>query len=162
MSARQVRKTAQALLKDPTVGLAQAIASLAISEGVSELQTEFNYVRAKLSGKMQPSGAPNIVVRANQWRPDQKLRSPQRDALVSLEVMAEFFNSNPEALEDQMEITVIAVAQVLDGLREYSEANGGTVLDVLDPMTADVGVIGGPITTDGFSLKCTVQERSTL
>lgn len=160
MSARQVRETAQALLKDPIVGLAQAIASLAISEGVAELQTEFNYVRASLSGKMLPSGAPNIAVRARQWQPDQKLRSPQRDSTVTLEVMAEFFNSNPEALEDQMEITAIAVAQVLDGFREYSDANGGTVLDVLDPITFNIGQFGGPVTSDGFVCSATVIERS--
>lgn len=161
MSARQVRKLAQALLKDPVQGLSQAVAALALAEGVSGLSTDFNFVRASLSGKMLPSGQPNIAVRARGWRPDQKLRSPQRDSLVTLEVMAEFTGADPAQIEDQLEITAIAVAQVLDSLRSYSDAHNGTVLDVQDPISFDIGQFGGPTTTDGFVCQATVMERST-
>lgn len=159
MSARQVRKTVQALLKDPAQGLSQAVAALALAEGASDIRTDFNYVPAALTGKMLPSGAPNIVVRGRQWRPDQKLRGPQRDAIVIVEIDAEFTGADPEQLEDQIEITAIAIAQVLDSLVDYSIASNGTVVDVQDPLSFTIGQFGGPITTDGFRMQATIQER---
>jgi hypothetical protein len=160
MSARQVRLTTQALLKDPAQGLSQAVAALAAAEGATGLSYDFNFVRASLSGKMLPSGKPNIAVRARGWRPDQKLRSPQRDSTVTLEIMAEFTGADPAQIEDQVEITAIAVAQVLDSLRAYSDAHGGTVLDVQDPISFDIGQFGGPTTTDGFVCSANILERS--
>jgi len=160
MSARAVRKTALALLKDPVQGLSQAVAALAAAEGVADIRTDFNYLRAALTGKMQPSSAGNIVVRGREWKPDQKLRGPQRDALVILEIDAEFAGAAPEQLEDQIEITAIAVAQVLDSLVDYSIASNGTVVDVQDPLSFVVGQFSGNPTTDGFRMSATVQERS--
>lgn len=162
MSARQVRKTVQALLKDPAQGLAQAVAALALAEGTSDIRTDFNFVRASLTGKMLPSTAGNVVVRGRDWKPNQKLRGPQRDAFVIIEIDAEFTGADPEQLEDQIELTAIAVAQVLDSLVDYSVASNGTVVDVQDPLSFTIGQFGGPVTSDGFRLSATVQERSTI
>jgi len=85
MSARQVRKTTLALLQDGALGLKPAVIALATAEGLTNIVSDFNYVPAALTGKMLPSGAPNIVVRGRQWNPNQKLRGPQRDAMVTLE-----------------------------------------------------------------------------
>lgn len=159
MSARQVRKTVQALLKDPVQGLAVAVAALALADGAPDIRTDFNFVRAALTGKMLPSGAPNIVVRGRQWKPDQRLRGPQRDAIVIVEIDAEFTGADPEQLEDQIEITSIAVAQVLDSLVDYSIASNGTVVDVQDPLSFTIGQFSGIPTTDGFRMSAVIQER---
>jgi hypothetical protein len=161
MSARQVRKTVRALLKDATVGLSPAVVDLANTEGVSSISSDFNYLRGQLTGKMLPTGQPNITVDARNWRPEQKVVKQQRDSRVLVEIRGEFSSADPDQLEDQRDLTVIALVKCLDGLREYSDANGGTILDVEDPYNIDIGLFGGPITTEGFICNFTVLERST-
>jgi hypothetical protein len=161
VSARQVRKTVRALLEDPTLGLSQSVATLAASEGAEGIMTNFNFVRGKLSGKMLPSGHPNIAVDARKWQPEQKVVKSWRDSRVIAEIRAEFTNADPEQLEDQRDLTVIALVKCLDGLREYSDANGGTIMDVQDPYNIDIGEFGGPITTEGFICAVTLLERSS-
>lgn len=162
MSARQVRKTVRALLEDPTVGLSQAVAALALAEGVDDIKTDFNFVRGSISGKMLPSGQPNISVDARNWRPEQKVVKPQRNARVVLDIRAEFTSADQQQLEDQRDLTAIAIVKVLDGLREYSDANGGTVVDVDDPYNIDIGTFSGPITSEGILVSATILERSTI
>jgi hypothetical protein len=163
MSARQVRKTVRALLKDAVLGLKPTITDLAIADPVdSPIATDFNYVRGQLTGKMLPTGQPNITVDARNWRPEQKVVKPQRDSRVLVEIRGEFSSADPDQLEDQRDLTVIALVKCLDGLREYSDANGGTILDVEDPYNIDIGLFGGPITTEGFICNFTVLERSIV
>lgn len=160
MSARQVRKTVRALLEDPELGLKPALESLAASEGV-DVVSDFNFVRGALSGKMLPSGAPNISVDARTWRPEQKVVKPNRDSRVTVDIRAEFVSADPQQLEDQRDLTAIAVVKCLDGLREYSDANGGTILDVEDPYSVSIGEFGGPVVTEGFVCSFTLLERSS-
>ena len=161
MSARQVRKTVEDLLKDDTVGLAAAVEDLASAEGLSGIQSDFNFVRGMLSGKMLPTGQPNIAVVVRRWTPEQKLTRPVRDARVVVQIMGEFAAADQAHLEDQRDLTVIAVVKALDGLREFSDANGGTVMDVDDPFDIVIGEFGGPVTTEGFTCSATILERST-
>jgi hypothetical protein len=162
VSARQVRKTVRALLEDPMVGLKPTIIALANTEVLSDIVSDFNFVRGALSGKMLPSALPNVAVNARTWNPEQKVVKPQRDSRVIVDVSIEFFGADQEQLEDQADLTVIAVVKVLDGLREYSDANGGTIVDVEDPYRISIGQFGGPITTEGFLLSATIIERSTV
>jgi hypothetical protein len=161
VSARQVRQTVRALLEDSALGLKPSVIDLATSEGVSGVSSDFHYVRGHLTGKMQPTGQPNISVDARTWRPEQKVVKPQRDSRVVVQIQGEFSSADPDQLEDQRDLTVIALVKCLDGLREYSDAHAGTVLDVEDPYNIDIGVFGGPITTEGVSCNFTVLERST-
>lgn len=160
MSARQVRKTVRALLEDPIVGLSSAVAALALAENTPDIKSDFHFVRGKLSGKMLPTGQPNISVDARNWRPEQKVAKPHRNARVILEVRGEFASANAEQLEDQRDITVIALVKCLDGLREYSDANGKVIVDVEDPYNIDIGEFGAPV-LEGFLLAATILERST-
>jgi hypothetical protein len=162
VSARQVRKTVRALLEDPIIGLSQAVAALALEEGVPDMKTDFNFVRGAISGKMLPSGQPNISVDARNWRPEQKVVKPNRDARVVVDIRAEFTAADPQQLEDQRDLTAIALVKVLDGLREYSDANGGTVVDVDDPYNIDIGTFSGPITSEGILVSATILERSSI
>lgn len=160
MSARQARKTVRALLEDPAAGLSQAVASLAASEGVEDIKTNFNFLRGKLSGRMLPTGQPNVTVDARTWRPEQKVVKPQRDSRIVIEVRAEFAAADPQQLEDQRDLTAIGLVKCLDGLREYSDTHGGTIVDVEDPYNISIGEFGGPV-MEGFLCAFTVLERST-
>jgi hypothetical protein len=161
VSARQVRKTVRALLQDVTVGLKPNVVALAAAEGLTNILSDFNYVRGAISGKMLPSGQPNISVDARNWRPEQKVAKPNRDAIVVVDIRAEFTAADQQQLEDQRDLTAIAVVKVLDGLREYSDAHGGTVVDVIDPFSFDIGDFAGPVTTQGFVCSATILERSS-
>lgn len=161
MSARQVRKTVRALLEDPTVGLSQAVAGLVLAEGAENIKTDFNWVRGALSGKMLPSGKPNISVDARTWRPEQKVAKSWRDSSVVVDIRAEFVSADSQQLEDQRDLTAIALVQCLDGLREYSDTHDGTIVDVIDPYSFSIGEFGGPVTTEGFVCSATIIERST-
>jgi hypothetical protein len=162
LSARQVRKTVRALLEDPTAGLSQAVTALAVSEGLTDIVSDFNFVRGAISGKMLPSGIPNVSVDARNWRPEQKVVKPKRDSRVIVEIRAEFINADAQQLEDQRDLTAIAVVKCLDGLREYSDTHGGTVVDVEDPFNISIGEFGGPVTTEGFVCSATILERSSI
>lgn len=162
MSARQVRKTVRALLEDAMLGLTPAIEDLAAAEGLTNIASEFNYVRGSLTGRILPTGQPNIAVDARNWQPEQKVVKPQRTSIVVVDIRGEFASGDPEQLEDQRDLTVIALVKVLDGLREYSDNNNGTVVDVQDPYRISIGEFGGPITTEGFLLSATIIERSTI
>jgi hypothetical protein len=161
MSARQVRKTVRALLADPVLGLKPAVDALAAAESLTNIVSDFNYVRGALSGKMLPSGAPNISVDARTWRPEQKVVKPQRNSRVIVDIRAEFTSADQQQLEDQRDLTAIAVVKVLDGLREYSDTHAGTIVDVEDPYNIQIGEFGGPVTTEGFVCSATILERST-
>src|SRR4051812_46946382 len=106
MSARQVRKTVRALLKDAALGLKTATIDLANTEGTNGISSDYNYVRGHLTGKMSPASQPNISVDARNWRPEQKVVKPQRDSRVVVEIRGEFFGADPEQLEDQRDLTV--------------------------------------------------------
>lgn len=160
MSFRQVRQTVLDLLQDPVLGLKPTIEALADAEDLT-VRSDFNYVRGSLTGKIQTTGKPNIGVRSPRWSPEQKVSKPQRDASVVIEVMGEFSSADQVKLEEQRDLTVIAVVQVLERLRDYSDDNNGTILDVLDPYSINIGQFGGPVTTEGFICATTILERSS-
>jgi hypothetical protein len=81
VSARQVRKTVRALLEDPTAGLSQATSLLSLSpEGLTDIVSDFNFVRGAISGKMLPSALPERVGRCSQLATRAE-RSSSRSAI---------------------------------------------------------------------------------
>jgi hypothetical protein len=159
MSQHQVLALLDDCLKDASVGLAARVAALApTSLKPTLIRTEFNFVPWKLSGVMQRTNVPNAMTRPGQWHAKLK-QAGGRDALSVVQFGVEWFDADAITLQENVTITATALAQVLDGLRDYSDAHGGTVIDVLDPIDFQFGEFTGP-TSSGFLATITIEERS--
>jgi hypothetical protein len=163
MSEHQVLATIDALLKDAGVGLKAKVDALVILLGpATTIRSDFNFVKWALRGRANPSQAPNVMLAPRRWTPDQKLpNKPQRDAWCEIEIGLETFGTDPAQIQDEVTIWATALAQCIDGLRAFSDANGGTVVDVDDPLSFQFGEFTGPASS-GFLARVTVLERSSL
>jgi hypothetical protein len=161
MSISQVIATVTACLEDPLVGLSARVAALADTEAEDpqRIRTEFASRKWKLAGVMQPSGQPNVMVRPGRWSARLK-QANHRDGVVLVEIGAEWFDANVDVLQENITIAAAALAQVLDGLRAYSDAHSGTVIDVLDPIEYVFGEFTGPASS-GFTATTLIEERSS-
>lgn len=173
MSASQVLTTVVAALTDEATGLAAKAEALK-ADGTLEaelptlnrIRTDYRIVPHSLSDRMQPTGQPAVAVSVRRYMADQRLATaPTRDALAEMQVAVEYVEADQQVIEDSASLAATALLQVLDGLREYSDANGGTVLD-LDTqgvgMQVDTqfGQFDGPVQSFGFVARFTVMERS--
>lgn len=168
MSASQVLQTVKDAIADEVSGLAVKAEALKALDApaLSRVRTDYNVVPHSLSDRMQPTGQPNVAVSVRRYMADQQLsNAPTRDALAELQVAVEYVEADQQVIEDSASLTATALLQVLDGLREYSDANGGTVLDLSTQgagMQVDVqfGRFDGPVQSFGFVARFTVMERS--
>lgn len=162
MSAREVIATLRACLADDVVGLSAAVTTLAGGADKPErVRTDFNFVKWKLSGAAtpQPTTAPNVMLRPKSWSADLK-RAQLRDGIARVEVGIEWFDAETDVLQDNITIGMTALARVVDGLRAYSDAHAGTVIDVVDPIEFIIGEFEGPASS-GFLATIEIEERST-
>jgi hypothetical protein len=165
MTMRAVLQTLKAACQDPATGLAAQALAIAAAEGIDPgiIRTDFHYEPWYLSGQPSPTGQPNIAIEPRRTTADLEIPAvTQRDADQVIVFAYEYFYHN--GLEIQDNITVIAAAflKVLDRLREYSDANGGTVVEVQTPVTLDIGTyIGSPV-AGGFQATVTISERGTI
>lgn len=157
MSQQQILATVQALLEDATEGLAARTTALAA--GDARIRSDFHFVPWQLSDRPHPTQQPNVMLRPRQWQPGLRRLTTIRDAQVAIEIGYEYFGTDAQAIQDNVTLVATALAQVLDGLRDYSDAHGGTVIDVLDPLTFAFGQFSGP-TSNGFLCTVTLEERS--
>lgn len=156
----QVLATVDGALKDPVIGLAAAAAALANND--DRIQTEFAFVQWSLVGTMSDTRLPNVMLRPRRWLPATKRADiVQRDADVAIDIGYEFFGSDVSAIQDNIAIMATALAQVIDALRAYSDANDGTIIDVYDPVLYEFGQFAGPV-SNGFLATITLAERSDL
>lgn len=168
MSVHQVLGTTRDMLADDAAGLAAKVATLVAAlratpfQPSSSILTNFNFTKWALRGSMNPASAPNVMLRPARWLAVQKLANkPDRDGDVAIEIGYEIFGGDPDVIQDNVSIVATALAECLDGLRAYSDAHQGTVIQVLDPIEWRFGEFAGP-TSAGFLALVTVQERSAL
>lgn len=167
MSAHQVVATMRALLQDPVVGLrAKAMALADQLQPVGAVRFEFNFTRWAFGRQMNPATMGNVMLRPSSWRGDEKLATQQRDAQCTIEIGYEMFATDPDEIEDNVTIIAAAIAQcAVDELRAYSDAHGGTIVDVIDPIEVQFGEfagVPGSATSNGFLARITVFERSSV
>lgn len=163
MSALDVIATLRDCLQDDTVGLAAAVAGLAPNASdPTRIRLDFNFVKWKLAGAsvQQTTLTPNVMLRPRSWRPELK-RANLRSSVVLIDVGMEWFDSETDVLQDNIVIGATALARVLDGLRDYSDAHGGTVIDVIDPINYVFGEFefDGPVSS-GFLATIQIEEQS--
>ena len=156
----QVIATTQAAINAQVVGFVTALAA-----GDPDINTTFVSDAWVVSGHMKEAGASTLVVRPARTGAEIKRFGGQtRDAKHRLEVAFEFFHPDPPVIQKNIATWATAVSQVIDGLYEYSNANGGTIANV-DPdgegMDIQFGDFGGTPTTSGFILSFAVHERGT-
>lgn len=162
MSVIDVIGTVRTCLADATVGLAAAVSALAgTAEKPERVRVDFNFVKWKLSGASnpQPTTMPNVMLRPKRWDADLK-RANLRPGIVLVEIGIEWFDAETDVLQDNITIGMVALARVIDGLRDYSDAHGGTIIDVRDPIEFIVGEFDGPASS-GFLATIEIEERST-
>lgn len=169
MSASQVLTTVRAALKDEATGLAAKVAELkAADSSLVRVNTAYNWIRWSLADRLATTTAPNVAVSVRGAQTELKLSTyPTRDAAWRMEVSGECFEADQGAIEDWATTTATALLMVLDGLREYSDANAGTILEVMaqpgqPSVSLDFGDFqAGTVQSFGFICRFTVLERST-
>jgi hypothetical protein len=160
MSAPQVLATVNALLADEVRGLSVYVAALA--DGDDAITSAFNYIPWAMEGPLRDSRSPNVMVRPRNWRPEvKKGDTAHRDAWLDLEIGYEYFGGVLVSIQNNVATVATALAQVLDQLRAYSDATGGTIIEVEDSVRYDFGQFAGP-TSHGFIATITIQERSAV
>jgi hypothetical protein len=144
MSMREVLVLVDALLQDPTYGLAAMVDSL---EGAvpTKVRSEFNFVAWGLRTEVvRQTSKPNVMLRPGTWTPN-----------------ARYVGTNQlEVIQNELALVATAVARVMDTLVAYSAAHGGTVYDIEDPMQFLFGQFAG-VVSNGFLATITLLERST-
>ena len=169
MSASQVLTTLRAALEDEATGMAAKAEALKGADGsLNRVRTDYQWVRWSLTDRMQTTGQPNVAVSVRRVLTEQRLATfPSRDGIWSIEIAFECFAGDDQALiEDSVTTAATALLQVLDGLREYSDANAGTVLEInaaegQPSIDIQFGDFAGPVASFGFLCRFTVLERST-
>jgi hypothetical protein len=166
VSERQIIATLRAALADAAFGLADAAADVIALEGIAAgiVTTDYNFIRWKNVGSpaVTSAGHEVAVVPA---RSAENLEIPaetQRDGLIDIELTFTTFHSDAGAIEDNVLVHAAALRRCLDRLREFSDANGGTVLQVREPVTIDFLTTTGNATSAGFRARFTIEERSQV
>lgn len=160
MSQSEVIATTRALLEDATLGFKAKLAALAAGNPIA-VSSEMRFVKWALAGTMQQATMANVMLRPGTWRPDAKNDGrPHRDAFASIEVGFETFAADPDVIQETAILAATALAQVLDGLVDYAQLNGGTIADIEDPIQFEFGQFVGP-TSNGFLARVTLFERSS-
>lgn len=162
MSARQVLALVDELLKDQAEGFEVTLAALIAADPPAlPLRAETDVSRLRpASTVMRPTTTPRISahLRAATATTIQPL---QRDGKVTIDLHYETFEADEEVLEMQVAYAASAAAKVmLDHLREYSDAHGGTVVEVDDEIGFTFGQFDGPVSA-GFIASVKITERSS-
>lgn len=159
MSMAQLLETIDGALKDPSTGLAVAASALADSNAM--IRVDFAHVKWALAGTLNDTRGPNVMLRPRRWLPlGKRSDMGHRDADAQIDIGYEYFGGDPIAIQDNIATIATALAQVIDGLRAYSDLHSGTIIEVADPILFEFGQFTGP-TSNGFLATVTLIERST-
>lgn len=162
MSIHQVIATLRGALADPMTGLAVRAEALANDASIVGLSLDLNFERWFLSGNMQQATRANVSVSPRGWDALLKQQAGEiRDARVQLQIGYEVFQSDPQVIEDHVSTYAAALMQVLDRLREYSDANNGTVVLVEEPVSFQFGPFTGASQSGGFIASAVIRERGS-
>ena len=165
MSERQVIATLRAAFADPVIGLGATAAEVIALEGIPAgvVTVVYDFVKWLRGGGL-PEAAAGHTISIVPLRSTSTLAIPvesQREGLIPLELTFTTFHSDPAAIEENVLVHAAAVRRCLDKLREFSDANGGTIVQVREPVDIDFG-ISGNATSAGFRARFTIEERSTV
>jgi hypothetical protein len=165
MSTTQVIVTLLAALQDPVTGLRPRAQALAEAQVLTAVRFDYTFGKWANEGALQPAGPHVVTVAPRRWVVNQQITGrTDRDAQGTYAIVFECFATDPAEIQDTLTVHATAVAQVLDRLREYSDATGGTVIDIEDPMEFVLGEFpndGGVARACGFRCTITLTERST-
>jgi hypothetical protein len=153
-----VIKTLSDALQDVATGL--AVKAVALTGALPNIRTDYVFAPWILSGEMKMAGAPNVAIAPTIGAANLKIPAEtQRDGEWRLDISVEFFDADPVTIMNNVGVSVTALFQVLDTLREYSDAHGGTIMQVMEPLSLRFGQFAGASSTNGFTLTATIQER---
>jgi hypothetical protein len=160
MSASSVVDLVVAMLRDETFGISAKLARVVSDRAIdpSKVRTEFDVSRWRLPTPARTSTQANVMVRSLEWRPNL-IQGNLRDAVMTLQVGAEWFNADDANLFLCVDLTADALALAFDGLRDYSDLNRSTVIDVIDPIVMAFGQFEGPV-SHGFLATIQIQEQT--
>jgi hypothetical protein len=168
MSQREVLATIEALLRDETQGLRATVESLATSltdlapADPGPYSSEFTFYRGQLPGTRPTNGGGNVMLRPTRWQPNSRYTGMvQREASASIEIGFECFGMSAADNVNEATLVATALAQVLDRIRDYSDAHKATVVDFVpdSPMDFSFGDFEGP-TSYGFIARFSIRELS--
>jgi hypothetical protein len=153
-----VIQTLSDALQDPATGLTAK--ANALTGALQNIRTDYFYEKWVLSGQLKMAGQPNVAIAPTAGAANLKIPAQTlRDGEWRLDISVEFFDADPQVIMDNVGIATTALFQVLDTLREYSDAHGGTVMQVLEPVGLRFGQFAGVSSTNGFTATATIQER---
>lgn len=161
MSARQVLDLVDDLLRDPAEGFVITLAALiAASPPETAIRSTTNITRLRAREGIQPTTEPRLSAHLRR-AVAETVQPLQRDGKVTIDIHYETFEANEEALEQQIAYASSALTKVmLDNLRGYSDAHGGTVVEIDDRIEFAFGVFDGPVSA-GFIASVVITERSS-
>lgn len=159
MSLRNVLDTLNAALQDSATGLA---ARAALEAGSANINTDYSFDAWLLSGELQPATGPRVSFAPSGGGATLKLQSEGfRDGDWAIDIFYETFSADPIDIQDNIAVNATALLQVLDTLREYSDAHGGTIAQVREPVGFRFGSFAGISSANGFTCTVTISERGT-
>lgn len=165
MSMSAVLATIQQRLADSTTGLAVKVAARATALGYQpdRVRTDFVYEKWSLSGQMREATATSIAIAPDSLSvPEKRFSSERRDTPSAILVSCQVFDGDVDSLQDNIVAVSEAFLQCLDDLVAFSTANGGTIVNLFDPIVVTFTDFNGEPTQGGFLAQFTVLDRSTI
>lgn len=165
MAMSAVLATIQQRLADPTTGLAVKAAARATALGyqAGRVRTDFVYEKWSLSGQMREATATTFAIAPDSFAaPEKRFTSERRDSRLAVLVSCQVFDGDVDSLQDNIVAVSEAFIQCMDDLVAFSTANGGTIVNLEDPITVTFTDFNGEPTQGGFLAQFTVFDRSTI
>jgi hypothetical protein len=166
MSERQVIALLRFELADANFGFPKTVPDVIAAEGIAAgvVTVVYNFVRWLRSGNLTEASAGHEIAIVP-LESTESLEIPgetQRDGVISLELSFTTYSADPLTIEENVFVHAAALRRCLDRLREFSDANGGTVLQVREPVTITFAPAPGTATSAGFRARFTIEERSAV
>lgn len=158
----EVLATTQAAFRDRTSGLAARAAAIADTADLA-VRSDFAFGKWALRETLSPTTAHRVVIRPAAGLEEAKQGTLQRDAVHTLAILIEVFGADEDEIERSLVVIQLAVIQVLDELRDYSDAHDGTVIEIPDAISTRYGEFTGSASLSGGLISTVnIRERSTL
>ena len=161
MSVIDVLAITRQALEDDQTGLAAYMAAIAAAVDL-RVRTNIEFGKWALPETMVPTSPHHVVVRPAGGLEEPREGRAQRDGVQAIVVAAEVFSADPDELQDTLTVLQVALLQVFDELRSYSDAHGGTVIEIDGDISTRYGVFPDRATSGGVELTINIRERSKL
>jgi hypothetical protein len=165
MSQSSLMALIDAFLADDIVGLAATVEKFgplsprAMALGLEQVRTDFRFIDYRALGAMQPTTAPSVIVETVDYRPRGRVAN-ERDALLTTRITIEYTAGEEAALLANRDVCADALGAMLcDYLRDYSDAHGGSVVEVIGEVAIQQGQFQGAVTS-GLVAVAQILERT--